>query len=546
MDVVQSITINNFPIIGDEHVGIYLGPGNAGFKRIIKSNYIDKTGMIEIINSTIDTTDNLTCISRPRRFGKSYAAQMLCAYYDNTCDSRALFENYEIANSPSYEQHLNKYHVVNIDITNFISEFKKKGEDLKEVPSAIEKSILGEIRALDPIYEQYESLLECLIGLVDKTKTKVIFIIDEWDSMVRETADDQEAQDRYLNLLRGWFKNNNFTPKVVAAAYMTGILPIKKDGTESAISDFNEYSILNPGRFVPYTGFVEEEVARICQDSDISIEEIKKWYDGYSFADKQHIFNPYSVMSAVKMNSCESYWQKTTASESLITYVNMNYDGLQDDIVRLIAGEELEVDVTGFENDTISFRSKDEVLTLLIHLGYLAYSKETGTVRIPNKEVMQEFESLLKKTAGSNRLATLVRNSEKLFESTVAGKEKEVTAAIEAIRNSEYAPAFYNDEQALRYVIKFAYISCVDRYMKIEELPSGRGLADVVYIPKKATSDPALVVELKWDKNSESALNQIKDRNYPEVLKNYGGEIVLVGINYDSKTKRHSCKIERI
>ena len=379
----------------------------------------------------------------------------------------------------------------------------------------------------------------------DITGRKFVFIIDEWDAVVREASDRPDIQDAYFNLLRELFKNGNFTPYVIAAAYMTGILPIKKDGTESAISDFNEYTILNPGVFALYSGFTEKEVESLCENSNVDYSTMKAWYDGYVFDDEISIYNPYSVMKAIRMRRFESYWQKTSAVEGLATYINMNYDGLQDDILRLIAGEHLEVDVDGFGNDVKNFKNKDDVITLLIHLGYLAYDADDQTVRIPNKEVRSEFNMLIK-NSNMNKLKELVDNSNKLLEATIAGDETAVADRIEAIRESDYAPNFYNDEQALRYVIKFAYIVCVDKYKDIQELPSGKGIADVVFMPKKTTMDPAIIVELKWNKSSEAALKQIKDKDYPEVLRDFVGEAVLVGINYDEKTKLHSCKIERV
>ena len=373
-----------------------------------------------------------------------------------------------------------------------------------------------------------------------------IFIIDEWDALIREAKEDSETQQRYLNLLREWFKNNNFTPHVVAAAYMTGILPIKKDGSQSVISDFREYTILNPGRFVEFTGFTESEVRQLCTKYGMPFEEIRQWYDGYDFPGYESIYNPYSVMCAIEAHECCSYWQKTSAAESLMTYINMDFEGLQEIIARLIAGEEIEVRTNRFSNDFETFRSRDDVLTLLIHLGYLTWNREDKIAHIPNEEVRMEFEEILDGTGRSQKWITLIDHSRKLLEATIAGNAAAVAKAIEKIRDTQYAPTFYNDEQALRYVIKFAYIAAIDQYLKAEELPSGKGIADVVYLPKRKSSLPALVVELKWNKSSEGAIRQIKERNYPAVLKDYGGEIVIVGINYDPKKKAHSCVIERI
>ena len=277
----------------------------------------------------------------------------------------------------------------------------------------------------------------------------------------------------------------------------------------------------------------------------MSYDDARKWYDGYDFADVGAIYNPYSVMMAMRKRKFGSYWQKTSAAESLMSYINMDFGGLQETISRLISGEEIEVDTDSFENDFETFRSRDDVLTLLIHLGYLTWNEEEGTAHIPNEEVRIEFRRILKGTDVNRKWMELLGRSEKLLEDTIAGNEAAVCEAIEEIRGTQYAPTFYNDEQALRYVIKFAYIAAIDQYLKVEELPSGRGIADVVYLPKRRSPLPALVIELKWNRSSGGALQQIKERNYPAVLEDYGGETVLVGINYDEKKKEHSCVIER-
>ena len=528
-------------------MGKYLNPGNEGFVEISSGYYVDKTGLIELVNKTINKPEKLTCISRPRRFGKSFAVDMLCAYYDCSCDSHELFDKYSIKNSDTYEQYINQFNVILIDVTGFISEVKRSTGKMKisDVPNMIVTDLKNDLIKECPELSDKTKLDDCLLYYVKKTNRKIVFIIDEWDALIREAKDDDNTQQAYLNLLRGLFKNRNVTPYVVAGAYMTGILPIKKDGSQSAISDFREFSVLDPRRFDVYSGFTEEEAKAVCADFDMDFEKAKEWYDGYSVGRIGSIYNPYSLMQAMDAGEYGSYWKNTSAADSLETYINMNYKGLREDIIRLIAGEELEVITDGFANDFESFTNKDDVLTLMIHLGYLAYNKANGCVRIPNIEVKKEFDNLLRK-AGTNKLAALIERSNRLFKDTIAGNADTVAMAIEEIRESEYAPRYYNDEQALRYVIKFAYIVCVDQYLKVEEIPTGKGIADVVYIPKRNTNDPALVIELKWNKTAGAAITQIKDKNYPAVLKDYSGEVIMVGINYDEKSKEHSCIIERV
>ncbi|MBO4395164.1 MAG: AAA family ATPase [Eubacterium sp.] len=535
-------------------MGTYLNPGNSGFQTIIQDNYIDKTGLISVINKRIGSSRNLICVSRPRRFGKSYAAKMLCAYYDRSCDSHDLFADYIISRAPDYEKHINKYHVISLDITGFISNAETKKVPLSDIPIMIESALLKDIKHIYPEFGDIADLNTCLLELVRRTDTKIVFVIDEWDSVIREAKEDEIAQRAYLNLLRGWFKNNNFTPEVVAAAYMTGILPIKKDGSQSAISDFNEYSVLQPGEFADYIGFTEDEVRELCDTNNRDYNRAKKWYDGYTMGHLHSIYNPYSVMMAVDSGKFTSYWKKTSAAESLMVYIDMDQDGLQDDIARLIAGESIEIDTDSFQNDVETFTCKDDVLTLLVHLGYLTYEEVpdsyddddtvAGLVSIPNEEVRTEFEKMLRRSKHKSLIA-LVKRSDKLLADTIAENSEAVATAITEVHESEYAPTFYNNEQSLRYVIKMAYISCVDQYAKVEELPSGHGLADVVFLPKRRSTLPAMIVELKMNDSTSGAITQIKDKNYPAVLKQYGGDIILVGVNYDEKTKRHTCAIER-
>ena len=518
-------------------MGKFLNPGNSSFARILKTDYIDKTGLISLINNRIDTEQSLICVSRPRRFGKSYAARMLCAYYDYTCDSHKLFDKYKISRDKSYEDNINQYQVICLIMTQIMNEAKDTPID-----DYITKKVTEELKTAYPDLTIEDSFTSTLLNAATQTNMKFVIIIDEWDAPIREKP---EMTERYLEFLRTLFKSFTTTDKTFAAAYMTGILPIKKDGSESAVSDFDEYSALEPGEFAEFTGFTESEVKTLCEEKHMDFDEIKRWYDGYSFGCEKSIYNPYSVMKAIERKKVRSYWRKTSAAEALITYVNLGGDELQEKIARLIAGEAVTVYTDDFENDFETFKSDDDVLTLLIHLGYLSYDENTSLVKIPNAEVQSEFSRILKK-AKNKKLVELVRNSEQLLNDTLTGNEKAVAEAVQKVRDLNYAPMYYNDEQALRYAVKFAYIVCEDRYTKIEELPSGRGIADVVYLPNQGERLPALLIELKWNKPKDDAVQQIKDKAYSTVLENYTGKIVYVGITYDEKTKVHTCKIETV
>lgn len=529
-------------------MGVYINPGNGGFAEVLRSKYVDKSGLISLINQTIGTKQKLTCVSRPRRFGKSFAAQMLCAYYDDACDSHPLFDDLEISQSLDYEKHLNQYHVIYLDVTGFISEMRKYGKGIADVPRMITDALEQELKTICSAAESAGSLSEGLIRFVKTTGRKCVFIIDEWDAMIREAKNESEAQERYLNMLRGWFKNGNFTPEVVAAAYMTGILPIKKDGSQSAISDFNEYTMVKPRQYGQYVGFTEAEVASLCDEYAVDFQTMKQWYDGYSFQGVGSVYNPNSVMKAITNHDFDTYWTETSAAESLMEYISKDYSGLTKTVAELVGGIKVKVDTNGFANDLTTFRGKDDVLTLLTHLGYLAYDANEKIVEIPNEEIRLEFSKSIREVRHEETMRRL-RESEQLIYDVIHGQEEAVAAQIEKIHAEETTPLHYNREESLRSVIKLAFYTYKDHYLQWEELPAGNGFADVLYLPKKNSEYPALVIELKWNMSAEGAIQQIRDKHYPDALKDFGGEVLLVGINYDKDApagqRKHTCVIQR-
>lgn len=521
-------------------MGIYLNPGNNSFQEIRNDLYVDKSGLISLINRTINTPQKLTCISRPRRFGKSYVAKMLCAYYDRTCDSSKLFQDLMIAQDAHYQDYLNQYNVIYLDMTTIMGEVDKK-----ELISGIKNKITNELQQTYPTLKTDTNFFtEILLNTVELTGTKFIAIIDEWDAPIREIP---QIQKEYLQFLRTLFKSSSTTAKIFAGAYMTGILPIKKDGSQSAISDFQEYSMVFPSRFAQYVGFTESEVQTLCRTYNIDFPTMKSWYDGYSFKNAGSIYNPNSVIQAIRNERFRSYWTQTSAAENLMEYISLDYDGLSKTIAELIGGIEIPVDTNGFSNDLITFHSKDDVLTLLIHLGYLAYNEETETVHIPNEEIKREFSAAIRNVKRTDTIQR-VRESDQIIYDAIHGNADAVAAQIEKIHSEETALLFYNNEQALRSVIKLAFFSYRDYYLKFEELPAGNGYADIVYLPKKSSSLPALIIELKWEKSAEGAITQIKNRHYPDALTDFNGEIMLVGINYNKNApdgqRKHTCIIE--
>ena len=530
-------------------MGRYVNPGNGGFRRMLADEYVDKTGLISLVNAVIGTPRGLVCSTRPRRFGKTFAAESLVAYYTCGADSRGLFQGLDISRDPGFERHLNAYNVVRLDMT----EFRGAANVSAEVSRAIIDDLRAEVPAAGASDEgRFNELTSAIADFVAATGRRFVFVIDEWDAPLRERR-SRASQEDWVFMLRTLFKNFTFTAEAVSACYMTGILPIVRYGTQSALSDFREFSFLRPHAYAPYVGFTEAEVADLAVRHHMDIAELRRWYDGYElpWVDKganerrvERIYAPFSVMSACANGDVGSYWVDSEAFDSLRAYIDLDFDGLQQAVVQALGGASVRVRTGKFENSIHDVASADDALTLLCHLGYLCYDAATSTARVPNEEVRSELADAVSESRHTE-VARIVRDSDALLEATWDLDEEAVAEGISRAHDSGCAPAFYNNEQALRAVVKSAYIAAADHYATIEELPSGRGLADVVYLPRRGDPAPALVVELKWDRSPEAAIAQVCERDYPAVLRGFGGPILLVGITYDRKSKRHTCRIEK-
>ena len=519
-------------------MGIYLNPENVDFQEVLNSKiYVDKSELIQYTNSVLRTTQKYICVSRPRRFGKSMAANMLTAYYSRGCDSRKLFQGLKIATHPDFEKHLNQYNVIHLNMRDYLTE----SENMKQLIQFVEDDLLDELQQefSDLRMPRRKTLVKVLEQAFVQYKIPFVFIIDEWDCIFRVHKSDAASQKDYLDFLRNLLKDKSY----IALAYMTGILPIKKYGEHSAINVFYEYSMTDASPIEEFTGFTEQEVRQLCEQYNMPFSETKKWYDGYC-VDGVSIYNPKSVVEAMLRGKFSNYWTQTETYEALKIYIQSNEFGVQDVILKLLAGEKEKIDTTTFSNDMVTFATKDDVLTLLVHLGYLTYNAETKEIWIPNDEIMEQFISTVK-VMGWGSVVTALETSEKLLQATLSGDEETVAELIEQAHQANASILKYNDENALSCVISLAYYSAQKNYTLHREMPAGKGFADIVFEPNRNCNLPAMIVELKWGHSAEEAIEQIKRKDYLDCLQNYHGEVLLVGVNYD-KEKHHTCKIERV
>lgn len=517
-------------------MALYIDKGSAGFESVLNSDFVDKTGVIEMLNASINTESRFICVSRPRRFGKTVAANMIYAYYNRKADGRTLFNGLEITNSSTYEKYLNKFPTIYIDLNEFAQ------IDRKLVVKEFQKIVVKDLKLSYPDLEESNDLKIALDEIHSKTGEKFVLIVDEWDSLVRDV--EKNVQEEYLMLLRALFKANN-SKDIFALVYMTGILPILKYETQSALNNFWEYSVLDPGFTAKYYGFTKDEVMSICQSHNIDFDLMKHAYDGYIIGDEQSMFNPTSVIQSIRYRNFKNRWGKSASYATIERYITRDFSGLRAKITKLLEGKAITIEPTSFRNDMKHIENSDDVFTLLVHLGYLSYNPEFNRVTIPNTEVANEFRNSIR-NCGWGGLSLAVGQSFDLLEATITGDKQFVANAMDSYHDDATSFLEYNDENSLACALKLAYYAAQDYYEIFREFPSGKGFADMVFVPLKNSPYPAIVAELKYDKTAQGAISQIKNKKYHLKLRGLSNKIVLLGINYDQKTKKHEVEMEEV
>ncbi len=551
-------------------MGIYVNPKSESMQSAVNSRiYVDKTGLLKVLNQAIGTEKRYFAVSRARRFGKSMAAGMVDAYYSRGCNSRELFAPYEIAKDPGFEKYLNQYNVLHFDVATYFNAAKTP----EDIIPLMDDRLLRDLTCEFPFLKKMKpaDTPEALSLVYQKESIPFVIIIDEYDCIVRDAPDNEELIRRYLKYLRGFFKTEE-SKHFLALGYITGILPIKKVNGESALNNFMEYTMTEPKELQTYFGFTREEVAALCERYDEAPALLRDWYDGYYmyapvpgyraeegnarddgsirlFQGKpmclKHIYNPNSVVEAFLHGMVASYWKNTGSFASLGNFITLNYAGLKDDVVKMLAGNRIPVRTQSFQNDVTQFRRKDDVLTCLIHMGYLGYDANTGEAFIPNREVAEVFESAIE-NGDWDDVSDALRRSDELMRATLEMDETGVARVISQSHQDYASIISFHDENALALAIMISYYTARADYRVIRELPSGRGFADIAFLPKREGERPAMIVELKWNRSAPAAIKQIRDKNYAGVLSGCKDDILLVGINYTKKSGKYSCRIERV
>ncbi|WP_455799002.1 AAA family ATPase [Clostridium butyricum] len=519
-------------------MSIYLNSDKAyeNFKCLYGSRYyVDKSFIIEKLNELINTSDRYICITRPRRFGKSSVADMLGAYYSKAVDSKELFDKLNISSCDGYEENLNKYNVINISFNEIPDHMNTYEDYIGMVKNSIKKDISDNYPEIN-IGDFYN-----ISTVLRATNEKFIFIFDEWDYIFNNNL-FEEHQNDFLEFLRNLLKDQPY----VALAYMTGVLPIKKYSSGSALNMFDEFTFLKDRQYAEFFGFTEEEVIDLCKhNKKIDYKNLESWYNGYLTAEGIKVYNPRSVVKALSNNHCESYWTNTGAMDEVAQYLKYNIHDIREDVIEMVAGNEIDIIIDEeFRAGQRAPRTKEEIYSAMIVLGFLSYYD--GYLRIPNKELMKEFEKALKDEC-FGYVSEIVENSKKMIKATINGDTEVMAEILHDVHNSEIPILQYNDENSLACVVTLAYLCARDTYRIEREEKSGKGFVDFAFHPRRK-NDTAFILELKKDDTSENAIKQIKNKEYAQkfIKENEDRKMVIAAICYDSKEKEHHCLVEEI
>ncbi len=495
--------------------------------------FVDKSDLIAKINMRIHTKNRYICITKPRRFGKTSVLNMLGAYYCKSYDSRDLFDGLKISKLESYMTHLNQYNVINLCLNHL-----PNGNSYKDYIHLIKHSIIHDITEAYPSLKEQE--FNSIAEMMTATEDKFIFVIDEWDYIFSHDLYLEHHGD-FLEFLRNLLKDKPY----VALTYMTGVLPIKKYSTGSALNMFKEYTMLKDPVFDTYFGFTESEVELLCrQQTALTLDNIREWYNGYQTRNGKRLYNPRAVVCALEDSTCQSYWTRTGKIDEVLFFLKYNIGEVREDIVKMVNGISVRIDIEEeYSAGQPTPKNREEIYSAMITYGLLSY--HDGELQIPNKELMIEFEKALKDN-DFGYVAELVKNSNEVLNATLDKKGDIVAAYLHNIHNSELPILKYNDENSLSCIVTLAYLSARNKYRVEREEKSTKGFVDFIFYPR-CKNLAGIIIELKADKTPKDAIAQIKEREYSEKLKKENVTAILaVGINYDTNKKEHQCVIEEL
>lgn len=516
---------------------------------VIDTYFVDKSLLLQELMPFLEKQNRFFCITRPRRFGKSVMANMVGAFFEKSVDSSALFHSLAIAGTEGYQEHLNKHNVIYIDFSRVPEECVTYQDYISRISTGIKEDLAEGYPEIK--IKKENALWDIFTYIYQKTGDKFIFIMDEWDAVFHMSFINKDVEKKYLLFLKTLLKDQLY----VELAYMTGVLPIAKYSSGSELNMFNEYDMATKTKFSEYFGFLDEEVDdlfRIYEEKTkkptISREDLRIWYNGYHTKAGDRIYNPRSVVCALADNQISNYWTSSGPYDEIFYYIRNNIEDVRDDLALMVSGEHIRVKLVGYAATSTELRTRSEIYSAMVVYGLLTY--EEGEVFIPNKELMDQFNELLLSNNSLGYVHSLAKESERMLAATLSGDTKTMSEILEYAHNTESPILSYNNEIELSAVVNLVYLAARDMYQVEREDKAGKGYVDFIFYPVRTNAE-AIILELKVEGTPEDAIQQIEDKKYMLRFKGrlgekqkYTGRILLVGISYDKKTKKHTCKVK--
>lgn len=518
--------------------------------------FVDKTLMLRELFPYVNAGNRHICVTRPRRFGKTIAANMISAFFQKGQDSGDIFDGLKISQVDGYRKYKNQYNVIRIDF----SKMPKNCETYEQYIERIEELLIDDIKAEYPAARINEDdaigdILESIFAQYDGEK--FIFVLDEWDFIFHRDFINENDKEKYVAFLSNLLKDRPY----VVLSYMTGILPIAKYSSGSELNMFAEFTMVNSPMFGEYFGFTDDEVDdlyrryivecdRQHKEKSVTRKGLRDWYNGYYTKSGERVYNPRSVVFALQFNNLANYWTSSGPYDEIYYYIRNNISDVRDDLALMISGEPVTAKIQEYAATSMNLSTRDEIYSAMVVYGFLSYLN--GRVCIPNRELMEKFDELLVKNESLGYVYRLAKESEKMLKATLAGDTLTMEKILEFAHNTEVPLLSYNHETELSAIVNLVYLAARDSYRVEREDKAGTGYVDFIFYPYDTTAD-CIILELKVDHTPDEAIAQIKEKKYalkfvPKLAGQmiYTGRILAVGIGYWKESKKHSCKVEEL
>lgn len=492
------------------------------------------------------------CITRPRRFGKTTTANLISAFFGKGADSSSLFEGLFASGCTWFHTHLNSHNVIHLSLNELPDECFSYAQYITRIKKRLLNDLIREFPDI-PI-EEADTLWDALNSICAyRTDGKFIFILDEWDFIFHRDFVTDHDKTAYLDFLNSLLKDQPY----VELAYMTGILPIAKYSSGSALNMFCEYTMATEERFSEYFGFTDSEVDSLYDtylsltgsSAKITREDLRIWYDGYQTKSGSRVYNPRSVVLALTNNNLGNYWTSSGPYDEIIYYIKKNTDAVRDDLAMMVSGTPAAAKMQEYAAVSMELSTKHEIFSAMVIYGFLNY--KDGFVSIPNKELMDQFAAMLSREPSLGYVYRLAKESERMLAATKALDTDKMAEILEYAHHTESPLLHYSNEAELTMIVAMVYLSARDSYRIEREDKAGIGYVDFIFYPLKADDD-CIILELKAGGTPQTAIRQILERGYALKFQGrlgerpyYTGRILAVGISYEKgKSKHHRCQIK--